>query len=54
MSQDQAAAAAAAPEYDTSLQNTPMRLRGFVGAARAAGDGDRPEIHEARRRRAKP
>jgi len=34
MAQDQATAALT--EYETSLQNAPMRLRGFYGAAKAA------------------
>ena len=32
----QSEAAAALKEYETSLKNAPMRLRGFYGAARAA------------------
>ncbi len=37
----QGESAAALKEYETSLKNAPMRLRGFYGAARAAeGSGD--------------
>lgn len=32
----QGEAAAALKEYETSLKNAPMRLRGFYGAAKAA------------------
>jgi tetratricopeptide (TPR) repeat protein len=71
----QGEAAAALKQYEAALQNAPMRLRGFYGAAKAAeaagdtrkageyfaklalltkdGDGDRPEIREARQRATK-
>ncbi len=68
----QGEATGALKEYETSLKNAPMRLRGFYGVAKAAeasgdakkareyfeklarltryGDGDRPELREAKQR----
>ena len=43
----QGEAAAALKEYETSLKNAPMRLRGFYGAAKAAeASGDGKKAHE--------
>jgi hypothetical protein len=46
MEQDQAAAALT--EYEASMKNTPERLRGFYGAAKAAaasGDRERSAVY---------
>ena len=43
----QGEAAAALKEYETSLKNAPMRVRGFYGAAKAAeASGDGKKAHE--------